>query len=190
MNGNWITYFERVKNQPPHPTLVSVVESLGTRGEALDVGSGTGRDTVYLLQEGFAVTAVDSSKDSLMYLNAPTDPNLEVVISDIVDFDFKSYDLVNAFSVLSFLSGNDFDDVVHKIIASLNSGGIFVGNFFGPKDEWNVSSTKKTFVDEHDLKKYFADTEILLCKEQYEIQEGAAGKPKQWHLFTLVARKP
>ncbi len=50
--------------------LESIVETLrpATDGQCLDLGCGHGRNTLYLAQQGFKVTAVDNSRAATGYL--------------------------------------------------------------------------------------------------------------------------
>ena len=56
---DWETFYSLTKDSPPWPSLVRVVSLLPQKGRALDLGAGAGRDTRYLLEQGFQVTAVD-----------------------------------------------------------------------------------------------------------------------------------
>jgi SAM-dependent methyltransferase len=57
-----ITPWER--EQPPTP-VVELSERYASRGRALDIGCGTGRDAVYLAGRGWSVTGVDSVAQAL-----------------------------------------------------------------------------------------------------------------------------
>lgn len=46
----------------PYPELITFFENYPTRGRALDLGCGQGRDTLALARLGFIVTGVDNSK--------------------------------------------------------------------------------------------------------------------------------
>ena len=103
-----------IENSPAwaHATTQRAVEALG-RGagrQALDIGSGNGRDARFLADAGFEVTAVDMSV-------AATDlqhPRIQLHLSDIVDFPLGRYALVNASLVFPLVHKHNYEFVARK----------------------------------------------------------------------------
>src|SRR5258706_15675273 len=56
---DWGRFYGFTKDSPPWQLLVRAAALAPRRGSALDLGAGAGRDTRYLLEQGFQVTAVD-----------------------------------------------------------------------------------------------------------------------------------
>ena len=63
---NWFT--EKYDLSPVHSEVRAALPKL-TPGNALDLGCGKGRNSLYLSQHGFNVTAWDANPASLDYLN-------------------------------------------------------------------------------------------------------------------------
>ena len=55
---DWGRFYTYTKDSPPWPLLVRAASLVPRNGRALDLGAGAGRDTRYLLEQGFRVTAV------------------------------------------------------------------------------------------------------------------------------------
>jgi tellurite methyltransferase len=170
-NNPWARYYKNVEGRPPHTNLVEAMEYVGHRDSALDLGAGSMRDTKYLLEQGFAeVVAVDS--EPTIAEQAPTDERLQVQVSSFEDYNFPTdqFDLINAQFSLPFTNPGEFERVFASIKNSLKKGGVFVGQLFGDKDEWQTNQNM-TFLTKDSVDELISDMEVLQLKEQ----EGPGG---------------
>ena len=186
-------FLERTKDQQPSTWLSLVVEAMdGRSGNALDLGCGAGRDTRFLLEKGFRVTAVDKEGEVKKYLCALPQEHLRVVVSRFEDFDFpeNQYDLINASFSLPFTHREKFDEVFQRMEKSLRIGGVFVGQLFGVNDDWNKSqTTKTTFHTEEQARQLFRDWNVRKFIEKETDGVLANGLPKYSHVFHIIARR-
>jgi trans-aconitate methyltransferase len=159
-------------------------------GSALDLGAGAGRDTAYLLQQGWQVTAVDASPSAIAALKTMGHANLQVVPSRMQDFDPGTYDLINAQFSLPFVPRDQHGGTIARLQSALRHGGVMAVTFFGPRDEWNTEGTQLTFHTEAEIRALFDGWEILELEETDEDGQTADGNPKHWHSFQLIARRP
>jgi SAM-dependent methyltransferase len=186
----WSDFYQITRNRPPWPRLVKAIELLGHTGEALDLGCGAGRDTRYLLERGFVVTAVDREAASLATLADLPAEHLTRVQAAFEDFVFGQYDLVNAHFSLPFTAKEQFAGVFARLRASLKSGGIFVGQFFGVNDTWNTPENTMTFLTSTQAREQLEGLEILEFTEEDQDGTTADGTPKHWHVYHIIARHP
>ena len=186
---NWEEFCGITKNNPPWPRLVRAVSLLGHTGEALDLGSGGGRDTRYLLAQGFQVTAVDNEAASLAALADLPRERLRLVQSTFEDFSFTSYDLINAHFALPFTKKEQFSAVFARLKAALKPGGVFVGQFFGVNDTWNTPETTMTFLTHEQAHAQLADLEIVEFEEEDKDGMTARGDAKHWHVYHIIAHR-
>ncbi len=191
----WEIYYESVKDEEPHTTVmraISLFKDSGLEaGQAIDLGSGAGRDTKFLLQSGWNVLAVDSSAEALKRLESieqVSSSKLTCRLSDFVEAEFPQADLINASLSLPFCEPNRFADLWKNICSSLKRNGRFSGHFFGRNDDWATNS-KMTFHTRKDIETIFAEFVIEWIEEVEGPMPLASGGVKHGHWFELVARK-
>jgi SAM-dependent methyltransferase len=188
--ATWRRFIELTRDAPPWPRLVRAAELFDHPGEALDVGAGAGRDTAYLLRQGWRVTAMDASPSAATALRRmPRQRALEVVVAAVEDSEPPASDLVNAQFALPFIPPSSFRATVRRLRDSVRPGGIMAATFFGPNDEWNVPGTELSFSTRAEIERLFKGFEILELSEVEEDGRTADGTPKHWHLFHLIARR-
>ncbi len=190
-NFEWKDFYKFTKGRPPWPLLVNAVSLVSHKERALELGSGAGRDTVYLLEQGFHVTAVDKDPHAMTILAELPQQNLRLVQSAFEDFTFEpdTYDLVSAQFALPFTARGKFDVVFARMKNSVQPGGIFVGQLFGMHDEWNTPDSRMTFLTREQAEELFKDISIIEFNEVEEDGHVANGTPKHWHVFHIIARK-
>ena len=111
----------------PYPRFVDFIDNWKTRGEALDLGCGQGRDSFYLVRVGYKVTSVDGSPSAIsQLLDRAGGLDLRRVVSDIRSYDLdRPYDLVLLDMVLHFLDNpKDTAALLEKIDGSINQDGL------------------------------------------------------------------
>lgn len=167
------------------------ITSLARRDDALDLGCGAGRDTRYLLAQGFHVTAVDKDAHAFAVLAELPQKNLKLVQAAFEDFSFEveAYDIINAHFSLPFTEKDLFDGVFARLKNALRPGGIFVGQFFGTHDSWNIAENAMTFLTEAQAKAHLEDLKVLEFSEEDKDGATADGTPKHWHVYHIIAQK-
>ncbi|OMH39216.1 hypothetical protein BGP75_05380 [Motiliproteus sp. MSK22-1] len=161
---------------------------------AVDCGCGTGRDTLYLLGEGFVVHAFDRNSKALEQLRHSTasagQTSLISSQQSFEQFEFPRAGLINASACLYFCSPSAFDQFWSRLVKSLLPGGIFSGHLMGANDSWiNSKRPPLTWHRESDLAQMFTGFDILHWDEYDGEGETAIGQKKHWHTYRIVARK-
>ncbi len=196
LSAEWDEYYNgTIGITEPRQTL-KVCESLfETPGLAVDLGAGTGRDTLYLLRKGWRVIALDYELLALEIItNRAHNEGLcqfEVQLNTFKDMVLpENVDLINASFSLPFCDPQDFPECWKNIIDHLAIGGRFSGQFFGDQDEWVSNSPEMTFLTEEQIKNLFKDNFEI---EYIEVQKGliptSQSPNKNWHLVHIVAKK-
>lgn len=188
---NWADFYRATKDAPHWPLVERAVALHGAPGHALDLGCGAGRDTRYLLAQGWHVTAVDADPRAIAHLQPLATERLTLVQSAFEDFVYppESYDLVSAQFALPFIPRRHFFAVFARLKQSLTSDGVFAGQFFGVHDEWNTPERDMTFLTREQVDELLGDLTVHELTEEDHIGPTATGTRKHWHVFHVLARK-
>jgi len=191
---SWTRYYERAGHEP-RETLVFALERFEEQrrsGFAVDLGCGTGPDTLELLRRGWDVLAIDAQREALARL--PDDPRLATQLARFEDADWPDADLINASFSLPFCPPREFPELWRKIRDTLRSGGRFCGQLFGDRDGWTTGGSPSkgeiTFHSRVELDELVRPFVVERLDEVEEDGETAVGAPKHWHVYHLVVRKP
>jgi SAM-dependent methyltransferase len=186
---DWGRFYSFTKDSAPWPLLVRAAALTPLPGRALDLGAGAGRDTRYLLEQGFDVTAVDADPRAIALLSSLPETHLHVVQSSFEDFAFATYDLISAQFALPFIPRERFAEVFGRLTAALLPGGVFAGQFFGINDQWNTSDRAMTFLTRTEVEALLSELVVIELVEEDTDGHTADGSPKHWHVFHILARR-
>lgn len=132
------------KNIPDESLISYFDRELLKQGKALDVGSGKGRNSVYLAKRGFEVDGVDFSKTSIeMAKQIAKEQSLEVnfLCQSIFDFEGKpeSYDFIYDSGCLHHIKPHRRNQYLKTILKYLRPDGYFGMICFNLKGGANIS---------------------------------------------------
>jgi len=164
----------------------------GFSGYAVELGCGSGIDTIKLVQSGWKVYAVDSTNDGFDNIRAklPLEKHADVecVQAYFEDMRIPEADMVYSVFSVPFCRPEYFDAFWDRIVAAIRPGGRFAGNLFGVKDEWAYMQDV-TFIEKEQIDDLFKCFEIEHFREQCSEGPSVLTPTKFWHLFDVVARK-
>jgi hypothetical protein len=191
MKIDWQEHYTDRKNRPVAPFLVKATSFVQNKGIAVDLGTGDLVDAQFLISQGFSkVIAIDKELPPRGLLEQLSKNNFEFIQSSFDEFVFpvKEYHLINAHYALPFNSPKTFDKVWSGIEHSLATGGVFVGQFFGIRDQWNKQNTDFTFHTRSEVEHLLNNMEVLEFEEEEIDRKLASGVVKHWHLFHVMAK--
>jgi len=162
---------------------------LAVPGHAVDLGCGTGRDTVALLRGGWSVLAIDREPEAIELVRraAGEDGRLSTQVARLEDASWPTVDLVNASFVLPFVRPDRFAEVWGRIVDSLRPGGRFSGQLFGDHDAW--AGTGIVVQTREQVERLLEPFVVERLDEVDEEGSTVIGARKHWHLFHVVAQK-
>ena len=121
--------FDRTNGIDQHKRALKFVD---TKGKALDVGCGcTGRFIDLLLSEGFLAEGIDISEE-MIRLAKHRHPGVVFHQQNICEWPIEGkYDFITAWDSIWHIPLEQQENVITKLLSSLNSGGVFIFSFGG-----------------------------------------------------------
>jgi len=187
--SEWTRYYD-ASGSDPRTTLLDALARFAEPGLAVDLGCGTGRDTVELLRRGWEVVAIDSEAEAVRRLRATIgeDDRLQTQVGRYEDVTLPPCDLVNASWSLPFCPPLQFEAVWRGLVNALRPGGRFCGHLFGDRDGW-APADDMSFHARAEAERLFHSFALERFDEVEEDSRTALGEPKHWHVFHVVARR-
>ena len=198
---DWAAYYDKTGARPPCETLLFALDrfesepAVGPAPEgrfAVDLGCGSGRDTIELLRRGWRVLAIDAEPAAIEKLTAradlPAGAELTGRVARFEAADWPRCDLVNSSFSLPLVAPDDFAPVWRRIIGSLNPGGRIACQLYGPRDSW-AGRPGMTFHDRTAIDALLDGLDGEMLREEENDSTTPRGKAKHWHVIHIVARK-
>ena len=127
-------FYKNTKNAMPHDNVKKFIEmQLNNNGNAIDLGCGTGRDTIYLIKNNWNVTAIDREDTKNIIeknLNEKELKRFKFMCQNFENIKLEKNDLIVSNFSIPFCSKNDFNEFWDKIVNSINTGRILYRKFF------------------------------------------------------------
>ena len=104
------------------------IEQLPDNAIVMDFGCGSGRDSLYFLNRGFRVTAIDGSEEMVRIASELT--GLEVKQCFFTELnDINIYDGIWACASLLHCQREELHDVFHRLVRALKQNGVLYCSF-------------------------------------------------------------
>lgn len=195
---DWEEYYKIHKQDEikPNRILEKIVKEMDVIQSVVDIGCGAGTDTIFLLQKGIKVYAIDREEASLRIIQQRLKninketllDNFQFINESFERASLPSVDLVNSYNSLSYCEPKYFYDFISKVKESINKNGVFVGNFFGIEDSWN-GKKNMTFLSKDEVINIFKDFNIIEINEIKKKGITSLKAEKFWHFIDVIAIK-
>ena len=185
-------FYENTQNALPHKNIIEFLKLENKAGKAIELGCGAGRDTIYLIKNGWNVLAIDRENTEELISNKLTAEELKrfrFISQAFEKVQLEENNLVIANFSLPFCSKGYFIEFWNKIVKSIDKDGYFVGNFFGTNDSWTTIKENMVFLTREQAIELLEPFEILKFKEIEKDGKTGLGKTKHWHIFEIIAKK-
>jgi SAM-dependent methyltransferase len=189
-------YYAATRASAPRKTLLAALDAAApATGFAIDLGCGTGRDTVELLRRGWRVLAIDAEPDAIAELRQRPEARdaggrLETSVARFEAIDLPRADLVNSSFALPLCTPDQFPALWARIRAALNPGARIACQLLGPRDSWARREPAPVNHDRAAVHALLAGLGVEMLEEEETDSVTPRGQQKHWHIFHVVARKP
>lgn len=178
-----------------HSDVVNAV-TVVRPGRTLDLGCGSGRNSLYLNQKGFDVTAWDKNPMSISNLNKIIEAEgLKNITADVVDlntlhFDGE-YDFILSTVVMMFLERNTIPGLISNMQRCTKVGGYNLIVAAMDTEDFPCTVGFPFAFTEGELSHYYAGWELLKYNEDVgELHKtDAEGNRIKLRFATMLARK-
>lgn len=166
----------------------------------VDLGCGSGGDSLYLSERGYKVVACDYSEEALKTINKflPEVETLQIDISKILPFENESVEIIIADLSLHYFDDETTKSIIKEIRRVLKRDGYLIGRVnsindlnygagSGKEIEKNFYLTEegyKRFFSGEDIQNYFKEFIIEIYEENCVMKYG-----KKKRAFEFLCRK-
>ncbi len=186
-------YYEATKDSGPHIITKKIINMNIKPEGAIDLGCGAGRDTTYLIKNGWNVLAIDkeNTKEYIdKNLNDEERTRFRFECQNFENIKLEKTQLIVANFSIPFCSKDNFYKMWNSIVQNICKNGYFVGNFFGLNDSWKETKKEMVFLSKEQVFNLFKDEfEIIEFDEIEKDAKTASGSMKHWHIYNIIAKR-
>lgn len=162
-NNNAAKYYNQTVEMGMEEIIEEFIKYIPADGAILDLGCGSGRDSVYFMEEGFDVTAVDGSKELCELAKIEFGGEVQNMLFEELEFD-NVFDGVWACASLLHVKKSELPNILKKISKALVDDGVLYmsvkhGEFEGVRDDRYYSDYRTGEIK--DIFKRFPEFEII-----------------------------
>ena len=171
-----------------HITQDRFLAQLAAGASILDFGCGSGRDTKYFLQHGFAVGATDGSAELCKLASEYTGISVKQMLFDELEA-VEKYDGIWACASILHLAWADLVVVMRKMVRAVKDGGVIYTSFkYG---QFTGERNGRFFTDLNDevLARLLKDVGGLEVKELWITGDVRPGRGEEKWLNVLLTKR-
>jgi len=126
--GDIEKFYKNTKNTMPHNNVKKFIQIKTNPSNAIDLGCGAGRDTIFLIKNNWNVTAIDreNTRDIIKEsLNTEELKKLNFKCQNFENIKLQKSDLIVSNFSIPFCNKNFFNNFWTEIVTNINSNRIF-----------------------------------------------------------------
>lgn len=167
---------------------IRFISKLPKQAKILDLGCGSGRDSLAFLNAGFDVEAIDGSKKMCEIAQSKTGLSVRNIRFEQLD-DQNKYDGVWACASLLHLPKNELPKVFSKIIEALKEDGIFYSSFKYGSFEGYRNGRYFSDLTESSMNELLEQFPELKCLESWISSDVRPGRMEQKWLNIILQKQ-
>ena len=171
-----------------HITQDRFLAQLAAGASILDFGCGSGRDTKYFLQHGFAVEATDGSAELCKLASEYTGISVKQMLFDELEA-VEKYDGIWACASILHLAWADLVVVMRKMVRAVKDGGVIYTSFKYGQFTGERNGRFFTDLDEEVLARLLKEVGGLEVKELWITGDVRPGRGEEKWLNVLLTKR-
>ena len=175
-NSNSKTYIETTLSADMSHLYNDFLNNIPKGGHILDLGCGSGRDSLEFIKRGYKITAVDGSKE---LANAASKIiGQQVICSKFEDLKLtETFDGIWASASLLHVNKNDIVDVIKNVSSNLKPNGVFYMSFkYGENEYIDEKGRYFNCYTEETFKEMLSQVQNLKIKTIYKSGDTLGGR--------------
>jgi SAM-dependent methyltransferase len=178
----------RAKQPWKRAERVAFLERLVDGARLLEVGAGTGQDSLFFKTQGCEVVATDLSPVMVTHCR---DKGIDARVMDFLTLDFPaaSFDAVYTMNCLLHVPSADLPEVLEQIHDVLRPGGLLFFGAYGGRGTEGIAEQ-----DEHDPPRFFSwrtDAQVQrFVSRQFSIVDFHTVEASGFHFQSLTVKRP
>lgn len=186
-NKNAEKYYENTINVDMSPLYKEFIKHLEDNAHILDAGCGSGRDSLYFLEQGYEVTAIDASK-RLSELSSEL-IGQEVKCMKFQDINYKNkFDGIWACASLLHVKRKNIKGIFENLIKALKPQGIIYSSFkYGNKEVYR-NGRLFNYYNEESFKKLINNFEELSITKLWKTEDLRKNRKEEYWLNTIIKK--
>ncbi|MCR5461614.1 MAG: class I SAM-dependent methyltransferase [bacterium] len=174
-------YIDRTINADLSSERDELIKLLPNNAKILDIGFGSGRDSLAFIKEGFAVLSIDNCKEFCKH-GEELGLNVKNISIENIDYD-NEFDGIWACASLLHIKSNELLSVFKKIHKAMKYKGIFYCSFKHGEFEGIRENRYYTDMTLKKMEEILSKTELYLIK--HWIREDFEGRDLKWICFII-----
>lgn len=189
-NQNAEKYAQSTFNLDMKTAYDKFLSNIPKEGHILDVGCGSGRDSLYFLNQGYKLTAIDSSEELAKI--ASSNINQKVNVLPIQDLKEKNvYDGVWCMASLLHLNKGDLKRALKNIDEALKPSGVFFASFkIGEGESLDNNGRFFSYTNAQEFKKIADELNIFKNIRFTQSGDGLGRNDTVWLNVVAESNKP
>ena len=171
-----------------HITQERFLSKLPAGAKILDFGCGSGRDTRYFLEQGYAVEATDGSAELCKLASEYTGISVKQLLFDELEA-VEKYDGIWACASILHLEWADLVVVMQKMVRALKGEGVIYTSFKYGQFSGERNGRFFTDLDEEGLARLLKEVGGLVVKELWITGDVRPGRGEEKWLNVLLTKQ-